>query len=262
MRDEGGYMKTLIVGLVVLVWGALAAAEPPQVKTDVPDLASAPSFSYLGSADGNGFLNMECDGEPPFREIYCHFTKIIFTRPKEEEKRTKRVEALVDLDQIQRADMTGFVPFFSADDMKKLEQQATASTPEKKAYLQEFIAAYKEQTVILGKSRSKAALTKPEEVQKGGCLVTMHGYDVALRYAGKNRWFSQTGPAGLCNAVRVWTLEKAPGAPSLWKFTEDRVAAIVENLCSGVQINKPLVFSWENPRDLPLNCTYISAGSW
>jgi len=256
-------MKTLLISLVVLVWvtGAAASEAPPARKADVPTITSPPWFSYLVSSEGNSILTMECDGEKPFKDLYCHFTKIMFTSENETERRKRRVEAIADLDQMTRMDMAGFVTFFAPDDIIKLDQRIVSIPPEKWEYVQDFIAVYNELSAARVKARPKTAPTKPDAAKEDACTGTLQGFDVAFKYEGRNRWVSKTGPAGMCNVVRMRTLENTPDSPKLWKYTEERVAAIAEDFCAGVQINKPVIFSWDAPHELSLNCRHISFGS-
>ncbi len=85
----------------------------------------------------------------------------------------------------------------------------------------------------------------------------------------QKKWISNPGPQGLCNVVTVKTLEAPGEGYTLWKFTQVTVSVDVDTkrnnlgdqICGGIELNKPVIYSWDIPTDLIIDCQCIKY-SW
>jgi hypothetical protein len=106
----GESMKKPLSCVLALLWifvfcQALYGKEYGKEKTaKEKEMTYAPKYITFGSANSNGILKMDCEGENNFAQLNCDFTQIFILKNTEEELAKKRKEFREQTVQIQKED--------------------------------------------------------------------------------------------------------------------------------------------------------------
>ncbi len=248
----------IFIFFIIIYCSVVIADESEKQKND--ELSAPPHFRMIGSTTGNSVLSMQCEGKAPYEEIQCHFTQIRFRKMTEEEKQKFRKENVMRHEKMTQKEFTDYISVLTdPNDLNKIEERAVkAPTFEKKAYLKDALDNFKFIASAKNKDQLKEALKKMNQMEEDTCSISLHEADSTFRRVTRNRWISNPGPVGLCNVIRVQTLENTPEYPMLWKITETVVSSDNDGLCEGIQSDKPTIYSWEAPTSVMLGCKYLS----
>lgn len=138
----------------------------------------------------------------------------------------------------------------------------TAST-EQKAFMEDFLNVAKNMVKVKDKASYAKAQADLYDLQSATCTISVKTFDQHFTRVSQDKWLSNPGPVGLCNVVRIATLEKTPDIRSpLWTYTETVVTADQDETCKEwVKVGKTYISSWNAPRTFKFEtCKYIEFG--
>jgi len=145
-------------------------------------------------------------------------------------------------------------------DIGKRKSLIDHGTAEQKAYFAEVLDVLNH----IGKANNvtdvKRIMRKYYDVQEDTCKLKLWHAETVFERISENKWVANPGPQGLCNVIRIQTLENTKEYPMLWKFSEVTVSTDTDSpLCEGLDkdLNKPIVYSWDAPKSMRFDCKYI-----
>jgi len=243
-------------------------------RTKTPkEMIRAPQFFHLGRTNGNDVIKMECEGQPPnYIDIDCQFTQVSVFKKTPAELAEAKKQRQKDYDKMTPKDFNDTKNSFK--NIKKeltKERQAllNSMTPEKKLYSKRFVDSFE----AMSSAKNKEELIKMMEdnyaLDDKCCEIRIHTWKNQFKRISQLKWLSNPGPEGLCNVVRVFTLEANDDNYLLWKYTEVAVSVDVDKkrndlgdkICGEIELNKPAVYSWDIPTDFVGDCECIKY-SW
>jgi hypothetical protein len=223
--------------------------------------------------NGNDVIKMECEGQGPnYTDIDCQFTQVVVTKKTETEVAEAKKQRKAEYDKITLKDFNEIKTSF-----KKMKEEITkerqalldSMTTEKKLYSKRLITQFEN----IGNSKNKEELFKLmedlSEFDDKCCSIKIYTWKDKFQRTSQFKWMSNPGPEGLCNVVRVRTLETSDDYYLLWKYSEVTVSVdfdkkrnnLGDQICSEIELNKPVVYSWDVPTDFIPNCECIKY-SW
>lgn len=218
-----------------------------------------PRYITIGSYGRNNLLNIECDGKKPFHNIDCKITILIISKSDDAEKRKSKNE-IDELKIISQKDLQSLKDSFSSKDIEKKQLLMNNATTEQKEYFNDFVSLSKEAKKINDVSGVKNFLQKFNDIQENTCRIKLRHAESTFERVSENKWVSNPGPQGLCNVIRIQTLENSKEYPMLWKFSEVTVSTDSDGpLCEGLanDLNKPTVYAWDAPASMKFDCKYL-----
>lgn len=217
------------------------------------------SFRSLTNPDGQkSALSGECTGTTASDEIVCTFTQVMVSHVVDpadlpvklaEARRDWAKEKATELDQIKEG---------CAELVSEQYRVELAKLPEPdKSRAERAIKLCEDPT----EEKMWSFIEQGIREEARTCRVWTHSNGpYTFRRIAANRWLSNEGPTGICNVVNVMVLEHEPEYPNLWTYTQTRTYADKEGeLCSAIELNKPLVFDWRD-HTLSMQCDFISFG--
>lgn len=240
----------------------LFAATPVFAETESKDITEPPYFDFMGSIGNNSAMSMKCYGEAPFQELDCAFTQVMISATSAKDLAERKAEVIKDLDKVQQNDIKSMKKGLSSADMEKLQGRMKNATPEQQAYVQDLMPILKALTSSNDKVSLKKVILDQQDMEGATCSITLNTFDLHFSRISKNKWLSNPGPAGLCNVVRVSTLENLEDHPNLWTFTQTTVTADKDATCQNwIDVGATFVASWDSPRAFKFGqCKYIQFG--
>jgi len=240
----------------------LLAATPAYAETDAKDITDPPHFNLMGSIGNNSAMTMKCYGEAPFQEIDCAFTQVMISATSAKDLADRKVEAIKELEKVQQKEIQSLKKELSATDMEKFQTRMKNATPEQQAYAQDLLSVIKAITSSKDKVSLKKALLDQQDIEGATCSIALNTFDLHFSRISKNKWLYNPGPAGLCNVVRVSTLENSETYPELWTYTQSTVTADKDPVCQKwVEVGATMVTSWDSPKAFRFGqCKYIQFG--
>jgi hypothetical protein len=249
----------------------LACAEDN--KTTPKEMISAPKFVSLGKANGNDIIKMECDGQAPtFSLLNCDFTEVLIIMKSEGELAKAREERRKAFSQITAKDFNDM-----RTSLKKIRGELTKErkalldslTPEKKTYNNRLALMLENMDKCKSRDELFKVLEEFDEFENKCCTVHINAWKDDFKRISRFKWISNPGPQGLCNVVRIKTLESSDDLYLLWKYTDVAVSVdfdktkkdFFNQFCAGIELNKPVVYSWDIPTQFVSDCECIKY-SW
>jgi len=238
----------------------LLAATPAFAET--MDITEAPYFDFMGSIGNNSAMAMKCSGEPPFQEIDCAFTQVMISATTSKDLADRKTETIKELDGVQPKDIQNLSKDLTSTDIDKFLSKMKAATPEQKEYAQDMVGILKAITSSKDKVSLKKAMLEHEDMKGATCSLTLNTFELHFSRISKNKWLYNPGPTGLCNVVRISTLENLEDHPNLWTFTQTTVTADKDPTCQKwVDVGSTIVTSWDSPKAFKFGqCKYIQFG--
>ncbi len=242
-------LSFLFVGL--LCGQVTAQAKPPTPKREL-----IPHFFMIANEKENSALSMECEGEPPFATIDCAFTQVTVHAPDAQQLATARAKYVKDI----AAD-----PRLKDGDRKEACEIASGSVadgPEARVAAglhmvgrMQAICACKDDAC------AQAALVDLMMDSERTCKVYTHTFDLVLsRVRGERKWISTPAPSGLCSSVNATVIE-GDETGLKWTFTQTRITADTSSeLCKGLKVNDPAIYSWKTSGLAWLGCDLVDFG--
>jgi hypothetical protein len=231
------------------------------------EMIKAPHFFALGKVNSNDVLKMECEGQGPlYSNITCTFTHAIITKKTEAELAEERKKRQLDSSKMTDKDITIMkTPLKKEKITKERLALLDALTPEKKGYSDRIIAMAQNIDKSTNKTEVFNIINDFSEFDDRCCSIGITTWQEQFERVSQYKWISNPGPQGLCNVVRIKTLETTDDNYLLWKFTEITVSVDVDKtrndmfdkMCAGIEINKPTVYSWDVPTDMIMDCQCI-----
>ncbi|QWV99099.1 hypothetical protein KP003_07665 [Geomonas nitrogeniifigens] len=240
----------------------LLAATPAYSETEAKDIAEPPHFTLMGSIGNNSAMAMKCYGEAPFQEIDCAFTQVMISATSAKDLAERKVEAIKELEKVQRKEIQELKKELSGTGMEKFQNRMKNATPEQQAYAQDLVSVIKAITLSKDKTSLKKALLDQQDIEGSTCSITLNTFDLHFSRISKNKWLYNPGPTGLCNVVRVSTLENSEAYPELWTYSQNTVTADKDPVCQKwVEVGATMVTSWDSPKAFKFEqCKYIQFG--
>jgi len=256
-RIRENLMKRLTVSLLLLLVQVNVYAADKDIKRP-------PHFYFQGSFGNNSGLAMHCNGKFPFEEIDCSFVQVFINtissdemtkrKKQDEEEMTKMTQE--DIEKIKgRNDPAKYLP--------GILQKMKAMSDEQRNYMQDLLVIMKTREGVTDKASFAEATSKMEDLQGATCTISQTTFEHHFTRISKHKWLYNPGPEGLCNVVRIATIEDTPEAPELWKYTETIVTADQDEECKKwVEVGGTFISSWDAPRSFKFNqCKYIEFGN-
>ncbi len=240
----------------------LLAATPAYAETEAKDITEPPHFNFMGSIGNNSAMAMKCYGEAPFQEIDCAFTQVMISATSAKDLADRKVEAIKELEKVQQKEIQSLKKELTATDMEKFQNRMKNASPEQQAYAQDLVSIIKAITSSKDKVSLKKALLDQQDLEGATCSITLNTFEQHFSRISKNKWLYNPGPAGLCNVVRVSTLENSEAYPELWTYTSTTVTADKDPACQKwVEVGATMVTSWDSPKAFKFGqCKYIQIG--
>jgi hypothetical protein len=246
-------MKILAVAfLALLLQGIAYSAEE--------DINKPPHFYLQGSVGNNSGLAMRCVGEPPFKEIDCSFTQVSISAIPSEETAKKKRQSAAETEKLTQNEID---KFGGSIDLSHVLQRMKTASIEQKAFMQDFLDVAKNMAKVKDKASYAKAQADIYDLQAATCTISVGTFDRHFTRVSPNKWLYNPGPGGLCNVVRIATLEKTPdNRTPLWTYTETVVRADQDETCKKwVEVGKTYTSSWDAPKSFKFeNCKYIELG--
>ena len=243
-----------IAGALLLLLGVAG-------RVEAKDLASPPHFYYLANQHENSALSMDCEGDPPYLSIRCHFTQVVVSRQKQAPPSQKDIaEFLAEpWEKVRklRDDMcttVGRGP--AADSLPPAPGSAKAAARTHYLSVVKPMCACSDAPCVWRVMQSI--------VNEQTCTVWANTFDLSFsRAPGERKWISDSKPEGLCNVVTIAVIELDPKDTSevLWTYTQTRLTADkTSSLCQHLEIGVPLVNSWRAAGSSLLDCKFVTFG--
>lgn len=241
-------------------------------KSTTRHLIKPPSFNNLGSTENNGILQMECEGQKPdYKNIDCMFTQLLLMKKSEKELKELRDKRKLEYKEIKEEEIKELKKSFSKKMITKERRELLDSmTPEKRKY-SDLMWTYLEK---YGKSKTLSESVKiiedMTEFHEKCCSLIINKWKQKYERISNFKWMSNPGPQGFCNIVRIGTIESKDDSYLLWKYTQITVSVdydkksddVIDQYCSGIEINKPTIYSWDIPTELIIECSCITYYKW
>lgn len=240
----------------------LLAVTPAYAETETKNITGPPHFDYMGSIGNNSAMSMKCYGEDPFQEIDCAFTQVMISAISAKDLADRKVDAIKELEKVQQKEIQSLKKDLSATDMEKFQNRMKNATTEQQAYAQDFVSIFKAIASSKDRVSLKKAILDQQDIEGATCSVTLNTFELHFSRISKNKWLHNPGSAGLCNVVRVSTLENSEAYPELWTYTQTTVTADKDPVCQKwVEVGATMVTSWDSPKAFKFGqCKYIQFG--
>lgn len=242
--------------LMLFMASLLEAAAPSSAK----QRETSPGFFYLPSRTENSAVTLdECDGDPPYLHLVCHFTQVGVSRDNADElaKSQKELSSAPDVEIAKGlAGLQKECPVKMADGYSSL-------SAEKKAAADRTSTLFADVCACRDVSCFRTAMGRLIEDQADTCRVWTYHFTLELdRVIGERKWISNPGPQGLCNMVTVVVIEEDRDRPSLWSYTQKRITVDRSGeFCKNLDAEQTLVNTWNAPSSILINCKKIEFGS-
>jgi len=250
----------LAISQFVFTGISMAGEKKPKVNKEAPKIdVTPPKYITLGSFGLNNLLNIECEGEEPFSQINCNMTIIKISKADDIEKNKNKNE-MDQLHKLSQKELKDMKDSLSVKDIEKRKSLMAHGTTEQKTYFADFIDVFNAIEKANNVSDVKGILRKFYDVQENTCKLKLWHAETTFKRISENKWVANPGPQGLCNVIRIQTLENTKEYPMLWKFSEVTVSTDTDSpLCEGLDkgLNKPIVYSWDAPKSMKFDCKYI-----
>ncbi len=231
------------------------------------EMIRAPHFFALGKVGSNDVLKMECEGQKPlYSNINCVFTHVIISKKTEIELAKERNRRQAELSKMTSKDVEQMKNILKQQKITKERLDLlNALTPEKKKYSDKVLAMTQDSAKSKNKTEAFNIINDFEEFDNQCCSIRVTTWKEEFQRVSQLKWISNPGPQGLCNVVRIKTLETDNDHYLLWKFTEITVSAdydktrndMFDKICADIKINQPTIYSWDVPTDMIMNCQCI-----
>jgi hypothetical protein len=142
-------------------------------------------------------------------------------------------------------------------------------TPEKIMYSKRLMTQFEKINSCKNKEELFNVLEEFSEYDDKCCTIHVNRWKDNFQRISQFKWISNPGPVGICNVVRIKTLETKDDNYLLWKYTEVNVSVdldkkgndFIDKWCAGIELHKPVVYSWDIPTDFAPDCQCIKY-SW
>jgi hypothetical protein len=241
---------------VLLMAGVLdePAAIPRKGKAE-----TLPGFYYLPSQTENSAVTLdECEGDPPYLHLVCHFTQVGVSRKSREDvaKDRQQTSAIPDAEAAKElASIQKNCP------MQKAIGYAGLS-PEKRAAVDQVSSLFGAVCGCREVSCLRATMGKVIDDEADTCKVWTYHFTLEFdRVIGERKWISNPGPQGLCNMVTAVVIEEDRDHPFLWTYTQKRITVDRSGeFCKNLDPEQTMVNSWNTPSSILMNCKKIEFG--
>ncbi len=220
-------------------------------------------FTGYGRFGGNSSTTMTCQGTPPYSTITCDFARVeIRLKTDDATLEKERLEFKAGLEAAPEAELLkGYKDLLKPNPENDRREKALLSaggshklSPEQAQNIKR-IAHFRE---TLGPCSDKPCVIQKmlqfNDLDRHACTVTTTMFRWEFRKAGPNKFISTQGPSGGCAVVRFVALETDPDSGDLWRLTETVVSRETAPICEGIEVNKPVIYSWDAPSRFDLNC--------
>lgn len=259
-------MKSIFVAILCLVFFGYGITLAQEKQTTYKKMIKAPHFLRLAKANGNDIIKMECTGQAEFSVIDCKFTQIYIIRKTEAELTEEKQKRNLEYSKMTNIQFEETKKSFGLEKLTKERLALLDSlTPEKKKYTEKMFSLMRNVSASKNKTALINALNEWMELEDRCCTIRSNSWEDQFQRTSQFKWVSNPGPQGLCNVVRVSTLESNDDYYLLWKYTNVTVSVdfdknrndLFDRLCEGIEINKPVIYSWDIPSELALDCQCI-----
>lgn len=267
-------MKWIFSLLLILILFSPLRMGYAQSRTSTPkQMTTAPRFFALGKVNGNDVLKMECDGQAPsFSNLNCEFTQVLITKKSQTELSEERKKRKLEYDKITVKDFNDAKVSFKkmrGEVTKERQALLDSMTPEKQSYSKKLTTMVESIDACKTKNDLIRILDEMDEFDNKCCNVRIYNWKDQFQRISHFKWILNPGPEGLCNVVRIRTLEANDDHYLLWKYSEVTVSVDVDKkrndlgdkICGAIELNKPVVYSWDIPTDFIPECSCIKY-SW
>lgn len=247
--------KILILVLVFSLQGISYSAEK-NIK--------APHFRLQGIQGTNSGLSMWCSGQEPYNEIDCSFIQIFISAIPIEKTALEKKELVIEAKKFTQKDIDVLQDTFKDTDLDNFLKNMDTASSEQKAYMQKSLKILKGLKQAKIKEQLTKAISDSLDFKGATCTISEQTFDRHLTKISKNKWLYNPGPVGLCNVVRIATLENTPEFPRLWTYSEKTEAFDESNPTCKEWVGSPKTFisSWDNPSGFKFEqCKYLQIGN-
>jgi hypothetical protein len=245
-------MKKLLIILIVLLCHKVSFSAEEDIN--------APHFRLQGVRGTNSGLSMWCAGHEPYNEMDCSFTQIFIHSTPSEITLTEKKNLVTEGNKLTNKDFD----IIKETDKEKLSKKIDTSTREQKAYIQDSLKMIERLIKAQNKAQIINAMSDMIDFQGATCTISQQTFDRHFTKISKNKWIYNPGPVGLCNVVRIATLENTPEFPSLWTYIEKTEAFDNSDATCKEWVGNPKTFisSWDNPSGFKFDqCKYFQFGN-
>ena len=253
---KGGIMKTLATVLILILLSGTAFSAGK-------DISTAPRFPLQGSIGNNSALTMTCYGEAPYDEIDCSFIQISVRANSPEQTAKIMKETTDEIDKIPQNEFMKEIKSLKKNmtelDTQKMREKINKATNEQAGYLGDSLKVLTAMANIKDKATFKEVSLGFNSLEAATCSISHQTFDHRFKRVNKNKWLYNPGQEGLCNVVRVATIESVPESPELWIFTETIASADKEDICGKwVTVGDTYISRWDAPNTLKFDqCKYL-----
>lgn len=267
-------MNCIFVFIIILCLTLFSIKAPSaeEKKVAPKKMITAPHFFNLGKANGNDILKMECQGQgDEYSNIDCEFTQVLIIKKTESELAEEREKRKQEYSKLTDKEFNKEKKNLKLGEITKQRRALLDSlTPEKKRYTEKLFSSMQN----IERSKNKAELIKAlEEVyefEDRCCTIRINTWKEQFQKISRLKWIANPGPQGLCNVVRISTLESYDDDYVLWKYTDVTVSVdydkkrnnLGDKLCAEIELNKPVIYSWDIPTESILDCQCIKYSLW
>jgi hypothetical protein len=237
-------MTPILLGLLLLL---------ASQSEDGAAFERAPAFSDLPSARYDSAVSMQCEGEAPFDELICLFTRVEVEESPGLEMPEYRALAAQYFDKA----------FCAAVRSNALpEDTEPAWSAAKIAWFTQLRSRRLAVCACLGRPCLDNALGELLALERRGCIITTSSYSIKLtRVPGQSRWTSAPTPYPLCGIQEVHDVERI--AEHQWRYTvSHRTAGDESPNCQALEevFREPSVYSSDTQATSLLHCEYMHFG--
>lgn len=233
MRILGSYFAVL-----ALAFPAASYAEPIRL-----------TGYYLGSNADSSRLNLECSGESA-SEIECKIQQLVFSQPKPDKIEQSRKDGYAGFAEMKakRFDCPKPDEGLEAVDQSKLSEDQRAG-----------LAVYRRLCKEQSEEAWRALIDFDADKAMQTCRVAVYDPSpVRLYKIGENAWANRPQPSEVCGAMTSMILERQPGSNHLLTWKQVRTYANrSEEVCKGLEIDKPVVWTWKHGDTVRADCKFI-----
>lgn len=249
-------MKLLLISFLLILLPSFALSG--QKDIDAP-----PYFSNIGAIGSNSGLSMECKGEAPYKEIDCSFVQMFIRATSAEDISKNRNNFINEIDKLKPNEIEKHRKDFDIAKLAEIEASSRNNTMEQNRVLNEMFEIIKRISVTKDKASYKKEMIDLVNISDSTCHISSYSFDLQFTRIAKNKWISNPGPQGLCNVVKVATLENTPEHPILWTFSQITASADVDKFCNIAKVGDGIVFKWDAPKLYKFDqCKYLEFGAF
>lgn len=233
-----------------------------------------PFFSSLPSEAENSSLDMNCKGRKPFNVITCDFQQILISKKSTADH---EVEIKANDKMFDKMNDIEFTNEFQGTCSKAIPDAKTKTvaylndannSTEKKLFLTNRIKAMegicdcmnKINIPFLKSKRNcvRNVLNAITESEKNSCNIRSNVFTLEFKRTASNKWISNPGPTGICDRVKVVTIEHEPDNTTLWRYSQT-IAASKSNdpICKHFTAGFTTIFSWQAVRESQIDCKVV-----